>query len=76
MQKKGLVIDIRITNRDGTEVEFDKSKIVNAITLANEEVVEEKRKMEAESKKEVWEAMNKLIEKEKLVAVTENLEEK
>ena len=75
MQKKGLVIDIRITNRDGTEVEFDKSKIVNAITLANEEVVEEKRKMEAESKKEVWEAMNKLIEKEKLVAVTENLEE-
>ena len=32
-------------------------------------------KMEAESKKEVWEAMNKLIEKEKLVAVTENLEE-
>lgn len=28
------------------------------------------------SKKEVWEAMNKLTEKEKLVAVTENLEEK
>ena len=33
-------------------------------------------KIEAESKKEVWEAMNKLIEKEKLIAVTENLEEK
>lgn len=33
-------------------------------------------KIEAESKKEVWEEVNKLIEKEKLIAVIENLEEK
>ena len=32
-------------------------------------------KMEAESKKEVWEEMNKLIEKGKLLAVTDILEE-
>ena len=39
-------------------------------------IVTLKIKIEAESKMDVWEAMNKLIEKEKLVAVTENLEEK
>ena len=33
-------------------------------------------KIEAESKMDVWEEVNKLIEKEKLIAVIENLEER
>lgn len=39
-------------------------------------IVTLKIKIEAESKKEVWEEVNKLIEKEKLIAVIENLEER